>query len=170
MICDSPALAALDVELAGMFANMTGQPQVNAAALRGEEDQWSAAMRQRCADPACIRSAYVARIAQLKRRSLRAKGPAAFAETQPFPAPPDVAAEARRYVYRSCAGFFADRSRIVGFKPPEDFAMSACVTPMWSLGQAGCAVRPIFFDDYAGERASHLPDRGRPAPAAQGAE
>ena len=103
-ICASPALSALDRKLAGDYAAILHQGGIDAAALQADERRWLSHVRDACADAACLGDAYRARDAALLDRSRRAASPAAYAETQDFPAPPRVLAAARALIGKSCAG------------------------------------------------------------------
>ena len=131
-ICASPRLSELDAELSTVYANMRGQPSIDAMALAKDETGWMHTVRDRCADAPCIEKAYTARIAVLKDKSLRAASPAAYEETQAFPAPPALLAEAQAYIGKSCNGIWSGKPGFMpGFDTPKGFlpviAMSGMV-------------------------------------------
>ena len=103
-ICASPALSALDRKLGVDYGATLHQGGIDAAALQADERRWLTHVRDACADAACLAAAYRARDSELLDRSRRAASPAAYAETQAFPAPPKVLAAARALIGKSCAG------------------------------------------------------------------
>jgi uncharacterized protein len=102
LICASPALSALDRELANVFNNMRGQP-LDQKKLRAEEDVWLAALRRDCQDAMCIQTRYKERLAELRDQSLRVASPAVYAETRPFFAPAALLAQAQALVGTPCS-------------------------------------------------------------------
>lgn len=115
LICATPALQALDRELATVFDNMKGQPGIDQKVLRTNEDRWLAALRRECADVACIKAQYEERLAMLKFMSANQASPAAAGETRPFVAPASVWSDAQSRIGRPCARVFADGSPFDGY-------------------------------------------------------
>ena len=63
-ICGDPALSALDERLAAVYAKAT-EASDSSSTLKVEQRRWLVE-RNRCADTACIKNAYTARLAQLQ--------------------------------------------------------------------------------------------------------
>jgi uncharacterized protein len=122
MICRNPQLAAADRALANIYNNTEYQAGIDPKALRREEDAWLLT-RNKCTTDACIAAAYATRKAQLLDESLRAASPAAYDETQPYPAPADALAIAQRQIGQNCnavgyGGVLASSfQQIAGFLP-----------------------------------------------------
>jgi len=102
LICASPALSALDRQLATVFNNMRGQP-LDQTKLQSDENAWLASMRRDCTDEACVQRKYEERLAALRDQSLRVASPAVYEETRPFPAPAAAMAQAQALVGKPCA-------------------------------------------------------------------
>ena len=102
LICATPALASLDAQLNDLFNATLAQPTVDATKLKQDEADWLRQTRNACADVACLSKAYENRIAAIRAPSQHAASPAAADETQPFPAPPALLAEAKGWVGKAC--------------------------------------------------------------------
>jgi uncharacterized protein YecT (DUF1311 family) len=102
MICASPALSALDRELALQFNNLRGQPAIDKPALEREESTWVREVKNACADAECLARVYRQRIAELRQRSQHAASPAAAEETQPFQVEAVLWLEAQRLRGNAC--------------------------------------------------------------------
>ncbi len=152
LICATPALAALDRELAEMFTTVAAQPTIDRAALQAEESKWVSDLQRRCNDAACIESAYRGRIDDLRAKSAHAASPAADAETRPFPAPDPLLASARALIGKSCVGFnFLDALKPGGpdplagfFEPQPPSLVGARGGTVFVLQKAGVRVAFLF--------------------------
>ena len=78
-ICASPALSALDRQLADHYRVLLAQSGDEAAALQREEVKWLHEVRDPCPDAACIEQAYAVWDAVLVARSRRLAGAASAA-------------------------------------------------------------------------------------------
>jgi uncharacterized protein len=114
LVCGDPDLAALDRQLANTYSNMAGQP-INRVRLKAGQARWMRQVRDACNDAACVRRAYRSRNAELLDQSRRAASPAAYDETQPFPAPAPLLSQARAVIGRLCDA--ASQIPATGFRP-----------------------------------------------------
>lgn len=122
LVCQSVELSELDRQLAGVFDNTRYQAGVDAKALRRDEEVWLKDVRDACADAECLRRAYSRRIEVLRDQSRKAASPAAYEETQPFPIPESLWAEARGLIGKPCDGVRDDRAPASGgFRPIPGF-------------------------------------------------
>jgi uncharacterized protein YecT (DUF1311 family) len=102
IICASPALSALDRDLANVFTNMQGQP-IDHKKLQSDEQAWLASLLHDCKDESCIETRYKARLAELRNQSLHTASPATYDETRPFPASPELLKQAQSLIGKSCS-------------------------------------------------------------------
>lgn len=119
LVCTSPALAALDRELADVFNNTVHQGGIDGRRLQREEQTWIADVRDICTNVTCVTAAYENRLDTLRDQSLRAAGPAAYAETRPFSAGAVSLSAAQALLGRSCSssGDVPGFESVRGFTP-----------------------------------------------------
>ena len=119
LVCSTPALAALDRELADIFNDTVHQGGINGRRLQQEEQAWIADVRDLCTNATCVAAAYEQRLETLRDQSLRAASPEAYAETRPFSVAAASAREARALVGHPCSynGDVAGFKAIRGFMP-----------------------------------------------------
>jgi uncharacterized protein YecT (DUF1311 family) len=103
LVCTTPALAALDRELAEVFNNTIHQGGIDGSRLQREEQAWVANVRDACLDVSCVAGAYTRRLEILKDESLRAASPAVYEQTRPFNVSDASLAAARALIGRSCS-------------------------------------------------------------------
>lgn len=66
MICSDSELAALDLEMAGLFKQLQSHPSKSAQSLNASQIDWRNKVRNICQDRACLIQSYATRIKQLK--------------------------------------------------------------------------------------------------------
>jgi uncharacterized protein len=83
LICDEPALSRLDDQVKALYdkiqaetAGRDGETGEWRDPVAKEQTQWRTTVRDRCPDAACLKSAYVERIAAMKKNWAEALGPA----------------------------------------------------------------------------------------------
>lgn len=83
LICTEPSLSKLDDQVKELYdkiqaetAGRDGETGEWRDPVAKEQTQWRTTVRDRCADAACLKSAYVDRIAAMKKNWAEALGPA----------------------------------------------------------------------------------------------
>lgn len=136
LVCSTPALAALDRELADVFNDTAHQGGIDGRKLRREEQAWIADVRDLCTSATCVTAAYENRLETLRDQSLRAASPATYSETQPFSVAAASLREAQALVGHPCS----DNGDVAGFKSIHGFM-------------------PIIFNGYAARAGAMGSDR-----------
>ncbi|CCH08532.1 lysozyme inhibitor LprI family protein [Achromobacter xylosoxidans] len=83
LICADPSLSRLDDQMKDLYdriqaetAGRDGETGERRDPVATEQTQWRTTVRDRCPDAACLKSAYEARIAAMKKNWAEALGPA----------------------------------------------------------------------------------------------